>query len=421
MHNYKDYTNDKENNRDESKFDTNKTLMVDYFPENINYWLIRTESGEWYEEFISNNHVTIKNDDFDLSDFEDLFTLNNYKEKITNYNNLLIRKIERKFQNLEEDKLEDIVNKYTLSKRQISTTSRRLYTFIKEINIGDIILIPDKNTRNLKIGLITSNAKEYTKNQLKKIKLNNLKSEYISSSNKLYRKVEWLDRIPRKTLNTALLNAMHNHQTIIKLTKFKLQINQLLNPIFYQDNKMYINVNINNKKGLDNDLWLNLHEVIRNIENTSNDKFKEIKIDVQSPGFIELVLTIPPDVIKDLGQNVYNQIIKAAGVSAFILTISVFTGQKVTDIKGIKLVDREPYAVKKSRIKAEVEENKEREMTAKLNQEKIKKEIEENKKKQTEAKLDNEKKKKELEELYNKNNVKLSDKINANINDLKEK
>lgn len=356
-------------------------LKIDYFPSDINYWLIRTNGGRWFEEFFELNHVTIISDNYYLSDFNNLNTLKQFKNRVKTLNNRIQNKISKKFSHLADEERNKLIKLLTLSSRQCTVLSKRLFTFIQKINIGDYIIIPNINSNSYKIGIVKSNANEYSTTKMKAINRKAKSDKFTPSNNKLYRKIEWIKEINKYELDSEILNKTYNHQTIINLTEYKNKINSLLNSIFIQDGLLHINLNVSRKESINNKLWLKLHNTIDYIESIANSETEAIKVDVQSPGFLEIATPIPPDIMKDLGSTLYTTL-KYGGVITFaILMIQFITGKRVDKILGITLNERKPKelreAEKQSNIaeaNAKKEKSKEKYMESIVKQNKLLKE-----------------------------------------------
>ena len=356
-------------------------LKIDYFPSDINYWLIRTNGGRWFEEFFELNHVTIISDNYYLSDFNNLNTLKQFKNRVKTLNNRIQNKISKKFSHLADEERNKLIKLLTLSSRQCTVLSKRLFTFIQKINIGDYIIIPNINSNSYKIGIVKSNANEYSTTKMKAINRKAKSDKFTPSNNKLYRKIEWIKEINKYELDSEILNKTYNHQTIINLTEYKNKINSLLNSIFIQDGLLHINLNVSRKESINNKLWLKLHNTIDYIESIANSETEAIKVDVQSPGFLEIATPIPPDIMKDLGSTLYTTL-KYGGVITFaILMIQFITGKRVDKIFGITLNERKPKelreAEKQSNIaeaNAKKEKSKEKYMESIVKQNKLLKE-----------------------------------------------
>lgn len=167
-------------------------LKIDMIPDNTNYWLIRTNGGSWYKDFKYNNHVSITNNIVDLNTLKGFNKLDDYKKIITSKNDNKQKELKENLSNLSEDERDKILEKNNLTKRNITDLSKRLFEFIHEINIGDYILIPNYRSFEFSIGIIVSNAIEYTDKEIQNIKIDSKKKDYKYSKNKLNRKVKWL-------------------------------------------------------------------------------------------------------------------------------------------------------------------------------------------------------------------------------------
>ncbi|PZG64185.1 hypothetical protein C7R27_14350, partial [Staphylococcus aureus] len=153
-------------------------LSIDIIRDDVNYWLIRTNGGDWYQDFKQNNHVSITNSIVSLCDLKEVNDIEKYKKIVTSKNQKKQKDLENSLTNLPEDEKQKILDKNNLSKRSITDLSKRLFDFIHKINIGDYVIIPNYRSFEFCIGIIISDATEYTDKNIHSLKINSQKNNY---------------------------------------------------------------------------------------------------------------------------------------------------------------------------------------------------------------------------------------------------
>lgn len=73
-------------------------LSIDIIRDDVNYWLIRTNGGDWYQDFKQNNHVSITNSIVSLCDLKEVNDIEKYKKIVTSKNQKKTKRF-RKFTN----------------------------------------------------------------------------------------------------------------------------------------------------------------------------------------------------------------------------------------------------------------------------------------------------------------------------------
>ncbi|EPW8932633.1 hypothetical protein JZL10_13400 [Staphylococcus aureus] len=330
-------------------------LSIDIIRDDVNYWLIRTNGGDWYQDFKQNNHVSITNSIVSLCDLKEVNDIEKYKKIVTSKNQKKQKDLENSLTNLPEDEKQKILDKNNLSKRSITDLSKRLFDFIHKINIGDYVIIPNYRSFEFCIGIIISDATEYTDKNIHSLKINSQKNNYKFSNNKLHRKVKWLKHIPRNRINPKILNKLQMHQTIISLSEYKKHINYLINPIYIQNTNIHINIGINRTKDISPKLWYDFNYLIKLFTDTTSFKFNSQKIDVQSPGMIEFISQLPHDFIKEIYSNKEEILNLTMWLSHFAIFCQIFKGKDVKSIDGVEFQEKVPEDIKKLRNDAERE------------------------------------------------------------------
>ncbi|WP_025114444.1 hypothetical protein [Lysinibacillus fusiformis] len=247
-------------------------------PSSTGYWLVRADGGKFYEDFFLNNFIAISDNEITLSmimecDFESLAG-----NVIEHYKRLYSETFKKDW-----------------SSQQIAHAAGRTQKFIDEMNIGDLILVPSKKSITFLIGVVTSEVYEITEEEVtSKIEVNYSINPYLKR-----RKVTWLKEVSRNEISEKLYWILSAHQTIFNLSEQRDYINQLLAPVYVQDNLCHGTLKISKEEGLDTDEWYELYSIIKQQSDNMNDRMI-VKSNVQSPGLLELVSNNPITVISTI-------------------------------------------------------------------------------------------------------------------------
>lgn len=317
-----------------------ENINIMKIPDEIGYWLVRADGGKYYEDFFLNNFVSISDNNVDLSSIELLnetsiagITVDNFKEiyqsKYPEWNN-----------------------------QQISHAASRSYKFYAEIKKGDLVLVPSRRSLNFLVGIVDSDVYEVTKSEA--VSRSEKEVLYSINSNLKRRKVTWIKEISRTEISDKLYWILSAHQTIFNLEEDKGYINQLLSPIYIQNDVCHGTIKIEKQSGLNSDEWFELHSIIKKHSDKSNSEVT-VKSNVQSPGLIEFVSTNPKTVfslVMLLGAGIIGKVsflgFKFEGILPYIQ--SHRKNQKELDIME---EDRVSKQLKNERSKFELEKDKE--------------------------------------------------------------
>ena len=250
---------------DITKKDFDKLLDVFNIPEipsKPNYWFIRTESGTFYNIFKQQKYVSIGYDKINL----DLIT-------------------DKKDPNIKET----IQELYPDCKRPGVILSQ-LKRFKFSVKKGDIIIIPDKNSRNLCIGQATSDVYQVNK----KAKLEELNSEIYTYEKRI--DTHWFAEIPRNEFDLYIFKLLNSHQAIVSCDIYKDFINRMVFPIYIQSNKMHLSLNITKKTDISLDNYNSLINMLYSCIDLYNNFTKQdlkpdinVKVTANSPGVFEVL------------------------------------------------------------------------------------------------------------------------------------
>ena len=122
------------------------------------------------------------------------------------------------------------------------------------------------------------------------------------------RKVKWIKEIPKREYNSKLLQLIFSHQTIVNANDYSDWIDPLLHDFFVKDNKYHLVLNVKRKeKIIARELFgacielFDISDIIVNeLEIDDNSTIVDSKINLNSPGSIEL-LSAAPYIIAAIG------------------------------------------------------------------------------------------------------------------------
>lgn len=237
--------------------------IVNINPER-NYWLIRTSSGDYFDEFFLGNFIGINWNEFNDPQH---FTEEN-KERTT-------------FRIAETYK----------DNKQPGHTFGQIKRFFHEIKTDDIVMIPSKDSKHIGFGIVKS---DYFISKKSQTELDEGECSYEKR-----RHVQWIKTVDRRKLDPYLYKMMHTHLTISNANDYADAIDRTMYSYYYKGDKAHLVLNVKQEKDIPLiDLLEALQaplEIIDLIQNPTdperdfNKRDLDAKLRVQSPGVIELV------------------------------------------------------------------------------------------------------------------------------------
>jgi len=231
-----------------------------------NYWFVRTNGGLYYDDFLGNNFIAFNYDEISLESIR-----NAYDDKENGINTL-------------SNLIKEVYLSEELRPKFIAT---QLIKFAYEIHKGDIILIPSENSSSIAFGevqdtLVFLNEKRYHQSH-----------ECPFTKRK---KVNWLAVKKRDQLDPFLYKMFFSHQAITDANAYADYIDKTINSIFIKGERAHLVLDVQTSEKVK---ALNLFEYgIATLEIfddyckteslSYSSKDFDIKINVQSPGLIEL-------------------------------------------------------------------------------------------------------------------------------------
>lgn len=138
------------------------------------------------------------------------------------------------------------------TKFAITLHSNQVRLFVYEFNIGDVVIVPGRNSDIFAIGVINGEAYDEPSEPLNK-RIDNRISDGINyrlTSDIKRRSVCWIKTITRSELPKNLLFALNAQQTILKIDEGHSSINKLISPLFSDDTGINLVISTNANHGL---------------------------------------------------------------------------------------------------------------------------------------------------------------------------
>lgn len=183
-------------------------FSVPIIPENTRFWMIRTQKGYFYDEFLAKKYVALAWNNIDQStDFSE-----QSKERLK----------------------DDIMLKYPEINRP-SVVINKCINFIHEVKENDILVIPSKGSQYITFAFAGEYFEDSTKTEtlehtvIDRIKNNDVDIHDVSCPYKKRRKIKLLRTVKSENLNYALYRAISNYHGI---SNFDAYGNQILNTLY---------------------------------------------------------------------------------------------------------------------------------------------------------------------------------------------
>jgi len=235
-----------------------------------NYWLVRTQSGEYHEEFYFDDFIAIGWDDF------------NNKEEFENPSNEGYLK-------------KQIASKYPESK-QPGLIYNQIRRFFTEMKLGDLVMIPSKNSTHISFGKVVSEP------YIADIPSTDIEEGICPFQKRL--DVDWIKTAKRAELDPYLYKMMNSHHTINNANEYASFIDRTLHSFYMKNGNAHLVMRIKKQgvlNGLDffefGQMIIDLLPEVKNLGFTKEEinKRKDIKVksNVQSPGIVEFISSTP--------------------------------------------------------------------------------------------------------------------------------
>lgn len=257
----------------EASFNENPNceFVVDYIT-NRKYWFVRTNGGEYYDEYLRKGFIAVGfNWIIDASLIKQAEKDNVSKRAL--YEKI---KVEAAEDNGKQVKPGLVIN--------------QIKRFLLEMNPGDIVLIPSENSQYIAFGEITSDTYIINESELQENCCPFIKR----------REVKWIKTLSRDSLDPYLFKAIYSHHVITDVSDSSSFINRSLSSMYIAGDSAHITFRVSTQEAVRlSDLQPLLYgfeevAIAANFPTNiiSEIKATELKINVQSPGPIEYIVSM---------------------------------------------------------------------------------------------------------------------------------
>lgn len=245
-------------------------LNISIFSEDRNYWFLRTQGGTYFDEFYFNNYIGIEWDDIVDSSIETM------------------------------EQMAEIVSREYPEEKRTTYIAGQIWKFIHSFKKGDIVLIPNKDSKIIAFGEILEDSiyvsDDGVSDPLAQL---SLPDEEFPSSVPVLRKrrrVKWTKTLKREYLDPHLQTFIYAHNTIVDLKPYALFIDRTLSDFYLKGDSGYFTLRVNKPQNIPLDDLTDLFIFNRSLQNFINKYFSDYsinrgeiicKIDVQSKGPIQ--------------------------------------------------------------------------------------------------------------------------------------
>lgn len=216
-------------------------------PDDVNYWLIRTHSGMYYDTFKARNFVGVA-----WPWEEELFKKTNIKPS-------------------DEQYLE------SLRDHGKKNAAIKIKHFIEQMQIGDIVISPASRSSRVLLGRVTGNAEFYDAD-----------FPYVRR-----RSVRWISEVSWEKIPQTMSKFFLTHHGICSAENIATEIDRLMYPIYIKNDEAYLTLQVRREKAISTKSVNKLLASILDLMETTNlaDSSLSLKSELRSPGFIQFLST----------------------------------------------------------------------------------------------------------------------------------
>lgn len=264
-------------------------LKIPSINESRNYWMVRTNGGDYFDDFSLHQYIAIAWDTITLS------ILNNHDE---DYVKLLIDSLEKSNPTNEDDEDDESldIDSKNKGKGKITSIYNKIHKFVFELNIGDIVLIPNKNSEKILIAEIAGQPYEDS-SYLEKYLVENPETELNPCPYYKRRKIKSLKLISKNTMDIYLAKGFNSQHALSNLNDYATFIDRTIYPIYTKGNELHSTIHAGHPNGLSlKELSLLLNKLDDSINDIADQCGLEIssneigvKLNFHSPGLLELI------------------------------------------------------------------------------------------------------------------------------------
>lgn len=259
-----------------------KLLGVPSVSPNRHYWIIRTNDGLYYEDFVLHNYIAI------AWDYVTLKLLNNRTD------DEIKRLIESYEKSTPFDPQDD--DDEGTSKGKITAIFNKVQRFVFEMDKGDIVLVPSKESNRITIAEVIGDVYEDS-NYVEDCLLNDPESENMLCPFYKRRKIKHCKTIEKSQMDIYLSKGFNSHHALSSMDEYSPFIDRTIYGIYSKNNELHTTITAGHPNGL---TLKELVELSQTLEKSASSIAEQcglsfdsseiaVKLNIHSPGLIELI------------------------------------------------------------------------------------------------------------------------------------
>lgn len=324
--------------------------------DDINFWMIRTKQGFFYDEFVKDSFIALA---WNIIDNRTDFT--------------------------NTDILSKTIKSYYPEVKRPKTVINKCMHFILDVKEGDIILIPSKGTSYISIAIAGPYYEDTTKNydtekeSISEIENGVSKINQIKCPYKKRRHISIIKTLPSALINYHLYRSLTSYHGICNLKEYATAILNHAYPCYFYNDDLHLTFNIRTTDAI------NIFDLSSFLNSTSQLFFNHLHvpsenikatINLNSPGDISLWIIDAYHIIQSNAIPLLIMLMILTGGSISTSSFDIETPSILKTIKDI-LTIKTDIEIKKEELKAAKNENKSKELDNTLKKIAIKKQLDE--------------------------------------------
>lgn len=251
--------------------------------EDRHYWFVRTTGGTHYEDFTTNGYISIGWDYLSIEYFR------------KNPEEVVKKQIEKSERNQPTEAEDSRGESGRALKQAVTMIYNKIDRFVNQFNLGDVVLVPSKNSEKLAIGIITSDVYEDSTYVQKFIVLNP-DSEIVPCPYYKRRNVKWIKGIEKSQIDIFLAKALNAQHSISNIDDCASLINRSIYNFYATDTDIHAIIHAGHPDGLSlkelKDLVNALDAGLAMGADVAGENYDpnqiDVKITIHSPGLLEI-------------------------------------------------------------------------------------------------------------------------------------
>lgn len=266
-----------------SKFNYSEVLDIKNIKDSINFWLVRSKGGVFYDEFKREKYIALG---WNYIDSKNIYESS--EEKLKN----IKEEIERIYKN-----------------KQGGAIFNKCDRFINEMNEGDIVMVPSSENNEIlfaTVGAYYENNQDYI-HELEIINRIDSKEDYgieIKCPYKKRRKIIPIKTIKGERLNPNLFRALTSYHGISNINKYSDFVLSSIYNLYVRNNKLNMVVNIEEKNGIDGyDFSSLIYNICKMAKISDHNVRVTTQANVNSPGDVNNIIETANNIFDFIKDN----------------------------------------------------------------------------------------------------------------------